>query len=108
VLVSSDAAATIPGDYNGNGAVDAADYIVWRENEGTNNVLLNDPIGGAIGQAQFDQWRAHFGQTAGSGAIANASVAVPEPATLLLISLAAFCVLLNRPIRTVRHRLADA
>jgi hypothetical protein len=78
-----------PGDYNRNGVVDAADYVVWRANQGTNNVLANDPIGGTIGAAQFSQWRAHFGQTAGSGAGALANAAVPEPATLLLIMFAA-------------------
>ncbi len=44
-----DAAA---GDYNGDGEVDAADYVVWRK---TN---LN-------GQAGYDTWRANFGSTGG-------------------------------------------
>ena len=43
------------GDYNSDGAVDAADYVVWRKNDGT--------------QAGYDTWRAHFGQTAGNGAV---------------------------------------
>jgi hypothetical protein len=30
--------AGLVGDYNQNGAVDAADYVVWRNNIGTNNV----------------------------------------------------------------------
>lgn len=68
------------GDYNGNGTVDAADYVLWQENEGTSNSLLNDPIGGTIGQAQYDQWRARFGQQAAGSAAAVASTAsVPEP-----------------------------
>ena len=50
----------------------------------------NSAIGGRIGQAQFDQWRAHFGQTAaGSGSGALASGEVPEPATWSLMILAA-------------------
>jgi hypothetical protein len=52
----------IPGDFDNNGAVDAADYDVWR---------------------------AHFGQTAGSGAGVGANAAVPEPATLAMLILAA-------------------
>jgi hypothetical protein len=72
------AAVGLPGDYNADGSIDAADYIVWRKNSGTNNALPNDPIGGIIGQAQFDQWRAHFGQTAPGGG-SSASDAVPEP-----------------------------
>ncbi len=42
----------IPGDFNNNGIVDTADYVVWRNNDGT--------------QAGYNLWRAHFGQTVGS------------------------------------------
>lgn len=69
------AATFISGDYNANGVVDAADYIVWRKTDGT-------PAG-------YNAWRAHFGQTAGSGSGASANAAVPEPATLVLLILAA-------------------
>ena len=58
------APSPLTGDYNNNGVVDAADYVVWRNNQGTSNALPNDPIGGMIGAAQYNQWRAHFGQTA--------------------------------------------
>ncbi len=83
--VLSVAAAGLAGDYSGNGVVDAADYVVWRKNQGTTHALPNDPIGGTIGTAQYNQWRAHFGQTAGSGSAAIANTAVPEPATLVLL-----------------------
>ncbi len=72
-----------PGDYNNNGIVDAADYPVWRKNEGTSNALPNDPIGGQIGQEQYDQWRAHFGQPAGNGSLSDTTV--PEPANGVLL-----------------------
>jgi fibronectin-binding autotransporter adhesin len=78
----------ILGDYNKNGIVDAADYIAWRNNQGTTHVLPNDPIGGTIGVAQYNQWRAHFGQTAGSGAGTLADATVPEPATWVLCAIA--------------------
>ncbi len=65
-------APSLSGDYNQNGVVDAADYIVWR----------NDPN---HTQAGYDLWRAHFGQTAGSGSGASANAAVPEPTTLVLV-----------------------
>ena len=69
------------GDYSDDRVVNAADYVVWRANEGTNNTLSNDPIGGRIGAAQFDQWRAHFGETVGggSGTYSATNAAVPEP-----------------------------
>ena len=80
----------ITGDYNDDGKVDAADYVVWRANEGTMNPLPHDPAGGTIGQEQYDNWRANFGEMAGAG---QGAAAVPEPATwglVLLALLAAF------------------
>jgi hypothetical protein len=59
------------GDFNLNGKVDAADYVVWRKNNGT--------------QADYNLWRSHFGQTAGSGSSTVANVPVPEPATIALL-----------------------
>ena len=65
--------STLVGDYNNNGTVDAADYVVWRK---TN-------INGALG---YTNWRSHFGQTAGSGALTGA--AIPEPSCCLLAAIA--------------------
>jgi autotransporter-associated beta strand protein len=80
-------ATALAGDYNNNGVVDAADYVVWRKGLGTTYT-----------QNDYDVWRAHFGQTAGSGSGAVANAAVPEPATLLQIFLAA-------AVATIRRRL---
>ena len=66
--------AALPGDYNGDGTVDAADYVVWRKNDGT--------------QSGYDNWRANFGLTAGSGSGASANAAVPEPSTLIVLVVA--------------------
>jgi hypothetical protein len=84
------------GDYNQDGTIDAADYIVWRKNEGTTNMLPNDPIGGMIGEAQYNQWRAQFGQSAGSRSSANANAHVPEPVTLAMLFLCAAMGILKR------------
>jgi PEP-CTERM motif len=70
-LTSLTLTAVLPGDYNENGVVDAADYVVWRKTDGF-------PQG-------YDVWRSHFGQTAGSGAAIRTNVAVPEPATLAVL-----------------------
>jgi hypothetical protein len=85
--ILSVASPGLPGDYNLNGIVDAADYAVWRKG-----------LGITYTQADYDVWRAHFGQTAGSGAGASANAAVPEPATLVLLMFAAagWCLRLRR------------
>jgi hypothetical protein len=87
----SNKVATVPGDFNFDGTVDAADYVVWRKNDGT-------PSG-------YNAWRAHFGASFGPGsgsALPSAdplSAAVPEPATwLLVMALAGLCI--KRP-RTI-------
>ena len=61
-----------PGDFNGDGKVDAADYVVWRKYDG------NDATG-------YATWRANFGTPAGSGA---AVATVPEPPAALLMIVA--------------------
>ncbi|MEX2169160.1 MAG: hypothetical protein WD851_07605 [Pirellulales bacterium] len=89
VLLAVAALATIPGDYNNDGTVNAADYVVWRDRTGAGAPLPNDPLGGAIGVEQYNQWKANFGRTAGSGN-GSAESTVLEPATvaLLLVGLA--------------------
>jgi hypothetical protein len=82
----------VPGDYNDDGTVDAADYVVWRKHENTNTVLPNDPEGGVIDIDQFNIWRENFGMTEGAGGGSNASAAVPEPAAATL-AIFAGCVL---------------
>lgn len=74
--------AGLLGDFNGDSKVDAADYVIWRKNAGTTNTLPNDNgIGGTVGTAHYNLWRANFGNMAGSGAGAGA---VPEPAAHFL------------------------
>ena len=69
----------MPGDYDGNGAVETSDYIVWRKGFGTVYTL-----------ADYDVWRAHFGQLLpGSGSGTNAAVPEPASAGLLLTWLVA-------------------
>jgi hypothetical protein len=69
--------STAPGDYNLNGAVDAADYVAWRK-----------ALGIAYNQNYYSVWRNNFGQSAGAGASASLSSAVPEPAGFMLALIA--------------------
>jgi formylglycine-generating enzyme required for sulfatase activity len=79
-------AGGLPGDYNQNGTVDAADYVVWRKAKelGLADLPNDDDTAGPISEAEYTLWRANFGETAASGAAASAHAAVPEPTTLLM------------------------
>ncbi len=64
----------LPGDFNRDNVVDAADYIVWRNGVGITYI-----------PDDYDIWRAHFGATTGSGSSFPLETAVPEPKTLALL-----------------------
>jgi hypothetical protein len=75
----------LAGDYNNNGVVDAADYVLWRDNPSA--------FGGD--HAGYDTWRANFGRPPGAGSalhVGGAQAAVPEPASLLLAMSAAIAL----------------
>jgi T5SS/PEP-CTERM-associated repeat protein len=91
------------GDYNHNGIVDAADYILWRKTLGQFGAGLaaDGNNNGTIDTGDFNIWRAHFGQTAGSGAGTIANAAIPEPTSLLQI------ILMAAILSTRQHRGAS-
>ncbi|HEY3391921.1 MAG TPA: hypothetical protein VGK58_04400, partial [Lacipirellulaceae bacterium] len=74
-----------PGDYNLNGMVDAADFIVWRATVGqTGSGLAADgDANNQIDDADYRLWRANFGVTSDNGSLATATA--PEPASLVLL-----------------------
>jgi hypothetical protein len=86
----------IPGDYNGNNDVDAADYVVWRDSLGSTNRLAADGNNsGAIDQNDYEVWKANFGRGA-IGAAGQVS-AVPEPGSVYIACIVAMLsVLLPR------------
>jgi autotransporter-associated beta strand protein len=86
--------AGVPGDYNGNGVVDAADYVLWRSGGPLQNEIDNP---GTVDAGDYTAWRARFGNTSGSGSGLGAR-AVPEPTALALLS-----VLFLLGLATRRH-----
>jgi hypothetical protein len=94
--------AQVPGtnapnaDYNHNGVVDAADYVVWRKNlnatgtpgtvagDGTSTDLLGVPDG-HVDQFDYNFWRSRFGNPSGSGT-AISGRDVPEPTSAMVIA----------------------
>jgi Glycosyl hydrolases family 16 len=79
------------GDYNGNGTVDAADYVVWRKRPAA---LLNEGVSlGVIDQADYSFWRSRFGARPTAGAAFDFIVPEPTFATLAFaVVLCACCV----------------
>jgi hypothetical protein len=57
----------VSGDFNQDGVVDGADYVVLRTLAGS--------------QSQFDEWRRNFGKTSASRALA-----IPEPIGIALVA----------------------
>jgi hypothetical protein len=91
----------VPGDYNGNGIVDAADYTVWRDTLGsTTDLRANGDNSGAsagkIDQADFTVWKTNFGNHAGSGSETSAVVPEPASATLFLVGFMTACAIARR------------
>jgi len=85
-IVEYTGTAVSPGDYNLDGIVDAADYVVWRKTNGSN------PAG-------YQTWRTNFGEPSGGGSFAAAANStVPEPAALTIL----FAVVATFSLR--RHR----
>jgi autotransporter-associated beta strand protein len=88
---------TLPGDYNGDGFVNAADYVMWRDTLGSMELLDADGDGNDIVDAgDYPVWSANFGASEGVGSSSNAlsaTAAVPEPASIALLLAAALGVI---------------
>lgn len=83
-------APPVPGDFDGNGAVELADYDAWRASFG----LPADPIGtgadgngdGMVDAADYTIWRDHLSAAASS--LSSSAHTVPEPAAAWLALIA--------------------
>ena len=81
----------VPGDYNSNGVVDAADYTKWRDTLGqTGSGLAADGNGdNVVNQLDYTYWKTRFGNTSGSGSsLVQSGANVPEPSVLASVCLA--------------------
>lgn len=76
-----------PGDYNGDGTVDAADYVVWRSAVGSNDLRADGNGDRIIDTADYDIWRTYFGTSYLSGG--DTAMNVPEPACAMILFAAA-------------------
>jgi hypothetical protein len=89
--------AGVPGDYNNNGTVDAADYVLWRNGGPLQNEIADV---GTVSPADYSAWRAAFGNP-GAGSAIGASV--PEPGTAFLLMIGAIAWRALFPMRCRRE-----
>ncbi|TWT91727.1 hypothetical protein Pla108_42100 [Botrimarina colliarenosi] len=76
--------ASLAGDFNHDGVVDAADYTVWRDG--------NSPDSSQTG---YDIWSSNYRRTAAAPTL---SAEVPEPSACLLLLRVAILIVLRRPL----------
>jgi cytochrome c peroxidase len=90
----SDPFVTLPGDYNGDGVVDNADYDVWADNYGDEASLVADGnADGVVDAADYTVWRDNVGLTWESlSSLASLTTATPEPSAVALVGLAILAV----------------
>ena len=74
------------GDFNEDGMVDAADYVVWRRGLGT-----------IYTAAHYNVWRIHYGEVVDGGSSAAIAASIPEPAAFIsLLPLLFFLAIAGR------------
>jgi hypothetical protein len=81
------------GDFNFDGTIDAADYVIWRKNNGS--------------ETDYGHWKTNFGETiagaGGSVALSGGISSVPEPSSMLMGLLGSFVMLSAFVLRRVRR-----
>lgn len=90
-LWNSSTPVGVPGDYNGNGTVDAADYVLWRNG---GNLQNEGATPGSNTADDYTYWRSRYGATSGSGA--GVAAVVPEPAGSTFFCIIAFFALVGK------------
>ena len=93
----------MPGDFNQDGFVDAADYTLWQDNRGLDIAILggNATSGPVVSNADYALWKQFF-QTLETENLGTRSV--PEPNSLLT-ALAGLLLLAGRQPKDGRMRM---
>lgn len=85
--------APLPGDFNSDGTVDAADYTVWRDNFGADETTIGDAGNGdgLVNPADYLIWKDNYGSSI-VGASQSMNNAIPEPSGLAINAAWAFAL----------------
>jgi len=84
-IVLSDFEQTfLPGDFNNNGIVDAADYPVWLAALGAadESLISNNGDGGGVTLSDYELWKSSLGNTSGTG---SKTTNAPEPRSVWMV-----------------------
>jgi hypothetical protein len=86
--------AQLTGDFNLNGVVDAADYVLWRNTLGSTATLAADGNGNrVVDSGDYAVWRSRYGRSRGTEInSATSTGSVPEPASWVLLGFGAALV----------------
>jgi T5SS/PEP-CTERM-associated repeat protein len=88
IVLSNFIPNTLPGDFNDDGTVDAADFVMWRK--------LNS------NSAAYATWRQHFREALPGGGSSAFYEATPEPTSLVLLAVAVAAPLRRRRRTAIR------
>jgi len=84
----------LPGDFNGDGRVSAADYTIWRDSYGNavpSGAGADANSDGLVGESDWRIWRANFGRVLGA-----LTTAIPEPQAASVAAIACWCFVNHR------------
>ncbi|TWT90517.1 hypothetical protein Mal64_09080 [Pseudobythopirellula maris] len=86
-----------PGDYNGDGVVDAADFTVWRDTRDHSGDLRADgDNNGVVNELDYDLWLDNFGKSWPSPSSASQGQSTPEPSAGALLAVGVWGVTRKR------------
>lgn len=74
----------VPGDFNADGTVNAADFLIWQRGVGSSNSKSGADANrdGLVNELDLEVWQQHYGESYGN---ANSSLAsIPEPGSVAL------------------------
>jgi enterochelin esterase family protein len=93
----------LTGDYNRDGHVDAADYLVWRKSLGADSLPNRDPNNtGPISRADYNAWRSHLGESLQDSH--QPQLQIPEPTSHALTLAACTTATLRCFVARHKHR----
>ena len=109
ILAGDTGPFTANADFNDDGEVDGADFLIWQRQVNTSVTAGTGGDGtgdGQVTQADLDLWKGEYGSA--TAASIGAAAPVPEPSSLLMSGLAGamllvFCIVSRKIRRTAAH-----